>query len=302
MKLGIVGLGKMGSNMGRRLINDGHEVVAFDLNDDAVEQIREHGATGVSSLEDLHYKLDSPAMIWMMIPQGDPVDQTIDKLLPKLAKDDILIDGGNSYYKDTLRRAENLSDHDMHYVDVGISGGVWGLQEGYSMMIGGEKEVVEFLEPIFKTLAPGPEKGWGHVGKTGAGHFVKMVHNGIEYGVMEAYAEGFSVLDAKEDFDLDLHNVAEIWRFGSVIRSWLLDLTADALKKSQDMDDIAPYVADSGEGRWTVEEAIDLAVPTPIIADSLFRRFSSRGQDDFANKLLAAMRDEFGGHAVKEEE
>lgn len=302
MKLGIVGLGKMGSNMGRRLINDGHEVVAFDLNDDAVEQIREHGATGVKSLEDLHYKLDSPAMIWMMIPQGDPVDQTIDKLLPKLAKDDILIDGGNSYYKDTLRRAENLSDHDMHYVDVGISGGVWGLQEGYSMMIGGEKEVVEFLEPIFKTLAPGPEKGWGHVGKTGAGHFVKMVHNGIEYGVMEAYAEGFSVLDAKEDFDLDLHNVAEIWRFGSVIRSWLLDLTADALKKSQDMDDIAPYVADSGEGRWTVEEAIDLAVPTPIIADSLFRRFSSRGQDDFANKLLAAMRDEFGGHAVKEEE
>lgn len=302
MKLGIVGLGKMGSNMGRRLINDGHEVVAFDLNDDAVEQIREHGATGVKSLEDLHYKLDSPAMIWMMIPQGDPVDQTIDKLLPKLAKDDILIDGGNSYYKDTLRRAENLSDHDMHYVDVGISGGVWGLQEGYSMMIGGEKEVVEFLEPIFKTLAPGPEKGWGHVGKTGAGHFVKMMHNGIEYGVMEAYAEGFSVLDAKEDFDLDLHNVAEIWRFGSVIRSWLLDLTADALKKSQDMDDIAPYVADSGEGRWTVEEAIDLAVPTPIIADSLFRRFSSRGQDDFANKLLAAMRDEFGGHAVKEEE
>ena len=302
MKLGIIGLGKMGFNMARRLLNDGHEVVAFDLSEDAVQQIEQDGATGLESLGQMPGQVDSPAIIWMMIPQGDPVDDTINVLLPELSGGDILIDGGNSNYKDTLRRGDILEKHKIHYVDVGTSGGVWGLEEGYSMMIGGDRDVVNYLTPVFESLAPDREKGWGYVGKTGAGHFVKMVHNGIEYGMMQAYAEGFSVLEHKEEFDLDLHNVAEIWRFGSVIRSWLLDLTSEALRENPTMDGIAPYVSDSGEGRWTVQEAIDLDVSAPIITGALLERLRSRDSDSFTDKLLASMRNQFGGHSVKKEE
>jgi 6-phosphogluconate dehydrogenase len=237
----------------------------------------------------------------MMIPAGAPVDETIDKLIPLLEKDDVIIDGGNSNYKDSIRRANYLSQKGLHFVDVGTSGGIWGLAEGYSMMVGGRKDAVERLRPIFETLAPAPDKGWGHVGPPGAGHFVKMVHNGIEYGLMQALAEGFSILEHKKEMELDLHQVAEIWRYGSVVRSWLLDLTSRVLEQSKDLTEIAPYVADSGEGRWTLFEAIDLDVPAPVIAISLIQRLRSRDHDSFADKLLAAMRNQFGGHAVKKE-
>jgi len=236
----------------------------------------------------------------MMVPAGDPVDATLDDLLPLLDEGDIVVDGGNSNYKDTLRRAERVQEHGLHYVDVGTSGGVWGLEEGYSMMVGGSDEAVDQLRPALETLAPGPDKGWGHMGDVGSGHFVKMVHNGIEYGVMQAYAEGFDIMKSKEKFDLDLQQVAETWRFGSVVRSWLLDLTARALDQDQDLPDIAPWVDDSGEGRWTVKEAIDLDVPAPVITDALISRLDSRVEDSYTHKLLAAMRNQFGGHAVKE--
>jgi 6-phosphogluconate dehydrogenase len=236
-----------------------------------------------------------------MIPAGAAVDATISELLPLVSAGDVLVDGGNSNYHDTLRRAAMLAEKGIHYVDCGTSGGVWGLAEGYSLMIGGDKAAVDRLRPIFVTLAPAPDLGWGHVGPVGAGHFTKMVHNGIEYGLMQAYAEGFSILRHKQAFALDLHQVAEIWRTGSVVRSWLLDLTADALGKNPTLDGIAPWVADSGEGRWTVQEAIDLDVPAPVIALSLMARLRSRDDDSFADKLLAAMRNEFGGHAVKHE-
>jgi 6-phosphogluconate dehydrogenase len=235
----------------------------------------------------------------MMVPAGDPVDQTIDALQPHLDAGDILVDGGNSNYKDTLRRAEAVQEAGLHYVDVGTSGGVWGLEQGYSMMVGGPDAAVDRLRPALETLAPGPDKGWGHMGPVGAGHFVKMVHNGIEYGIMQAYAEGFDILQAKEEFDLDLHQVAETWRFGSVIRSWLLDLTARALEEDADLDAVAPWVDDSGEGRWTVQEAIDLDVPAPVITDALISRLDSRVEDSYTHKLLAAMRNQFGGHAIK---
>jgi 6-phosphogluconate dehydrogenase len=237
-----------------------------------------------------------------MVPAGAPVDQTIDTLLPLLDEGDILVDGGNSNYKDTLRRAERVQKYNMHYVDVGTSGGVWGLEEGYSMMVGGPDEAIDVLRPALETLAPGPTKGWGHMGAVGSGHFVKMVHNGIEYGMMQAYAEGFDIMQAKPAFDLDLHQVAETWRFGSVIRSWLLDLTARALEDDPALPDIAPWVNDSGEGRWTVKEAIDLDVPAPVITDALIARLDSRVEDSYTHKLLAAMRNQFGGHAVKEVE
>jgi 6-phosphogluconate dehydrogenase len=302
MQLGMIGLGKMGANMTRRLLRDDHNVIGFDLSEEAVQEIQAAGAGGVTSLDDLAHQLDTPRVCWIMVPAGDPVDQTIDTLIPLLDEGDILIDGGNSNYKDTLRRADHVKEHGLHYVDVGTSGGVWGLEQGYSMMVGGSDEAVDVLRPALETLAPGPDKGWGHMGPVGSGHFVKMVHNGIEYGVMQAYAEGFDILQAKTKFDLDLHQVAETWRFGSVIRSWLLDLTARALEGDPALPDIAPWVNDSGEGRWTVKEAIDLDVPAPVITDALISRLDSRVEDSYTHKLLAAMRNQFGGHAVKDAE
>jgi len=300
MHIGMIGLGKMGANMSRRLMDDGHEIVGFDLNEDAVAELEAEGADGATELDALVDQLDPPRVCWMMVPAGDAVDATLDDLLPQLDDGDILVDGGNSNYKDTLRRAGRAQERGVHYVDVGTSGGVWGLKEGYSMMVGGPDDAIDHLRPALETLAPGPDKGWGHMGEVGSGHFVKMVHNGIEYGVMQAYAEGFDILHAKEEFDLDLKQVAETWRFGSVIRSWLLDLTARALDDDQELPDIAPWVDDSGEGRWTVKEAIDLDVPAPVITDALLSRLDSRVEDSYTHKLLAAMRNQFGGHDVKE--
>ena len=301
MDIGMIGLGKMGANMAQRLIQGGHRVVGFDPNADARKALQDKGGETAESLEDLVGKLKGPRAVWMMVPAGDVTDKTVDGLTPLLDAGDIVIDGGNSNYKDTLRRAESLAGKKIHYVDCGTSGGIWGLEQGYGMMVGGEEDAVERLRSVFETLAPTKDTGWGHVGKVGSGHFVKMVHNGIEYGLMQAYAEGFSILEHKKDFGLDLHQVAEIWRYGTVIRSWLLDLTADALDKNPGMEGIAPYVVDSGEGRWTVKEALDLDVPAPIITQSLIERLRSRDSDSFADKLLSSMRNEFGGHAVKKE-
>lgn len=302
MELGMIGLGRMGANMSERLLRGGHRVVAHDRNPAAVQQVVEKGAVSADSLPGLIEQLLPPRAIWLMVPSGDAVDQTIQALIPHLEPDDVLVDGGNSNYKDTLRRAAMLKGRGIHFVDVGTSGGIWGLAEGYSLMIGGEKEVVVRLRSVFETLAPAPDKGWGHVGPSGAGHFVKMIHNGIEYGLMEAYAEGFALLKRKSDFKLDLHQIAELWRYGSVIRSWLLDLIATALGENPDLSGIKPYVEDSGEGRWTVAEAIDLDVSTPVITLSLLQRLRSRDQDSFADKLLAMMRYQFGGHPLKKEE
>lgn len=302
MKLGMVGLGKMGANMAERLLEGGHQVVGFDLASEARDRLVARGGEAASNLKDLIAGLETPRAVWLMVPAGEVVDKTLDNLLPHLERGDCVIDGGNSMYKDTLRRNDRLAEAGIDYVDCGTSGGVWGLKEGYSMMVGGPGPVVDRLRPIFETLAPGADKGWGHVGPTGSGHFVKMVHNGIEYGLMEAYAEGFSVIRNKKKWDLDLHQIAEIWRFGSVVRSWLLDLTASALEKDPSLSDIAPYVVDSGEGRWTVAEAIESATPAPVIALALMRRFASRDDEDFADRLLAAMRHQFGGHAVKKED
>jgi 6-phosphogluconate dehydrogenase len=302
MKLGMIGLGKMGANMSRRLLSDDHEVVGYDLNAAVVQDLKDDGAVGATELDRLVSMLHPPRVLWMMVPAGDAVDDTIDDLLPHLDAGDIFVDGGNSNYKDTLRRADRVQAAGMHYVDVGTSGGVWGRTEGYSLMVGGPDAAVDHLRPALETLAPAPDRGWSHVGPVGAGHFVKMVHNGIEYGVMQAYAEGFDILHAKDDFDLDLKQVAETWRFGSVIRSWLLDLTARALDKDPDLSDVAPWVDDSGEGRWTVKEALDLDVPAPVITDALIARLSSRADDSYTHTLLAAMRNQFGGHDVKEAE
>ena len=319
MRLGMIGLGRMGANMVRRLSKGGIEVVAYSHTPSAVEALsRETGCLGATSLADLVSKLPSPRIVWLMIPAA-ATDPQIQEILPLLAKGDILIDGGNSYYHDDIRRARELAPKGIHYVDVGTSGGVWGLERGYCQMIGGEEQVVAFLDPIFRTLAPGrtaapptperanaglrgtAEEGYLHCGPAGAGHFVKMVHNGIEYGLMQAYAEGFSILEHKHEFELDLHQIAEIWRHGSVVRSWLLDLTANALADNPTLAGIAPYVEDSGEGRWTLAEAIELGVPASVIAQSLLARLRSRDADSFSDKLLAAMRNQFGGHAIKRE-
>ncbi|MGH9617760.1 MAG: phosphogluconate dehydrogenase (NAD(+)-dependent, decarboxylating) [Acidobacteriaceae bacterium] len=299
MEIGLIGLGKMGFNMAERLRLAGHKVVGFDFNTDAVKNLTASGSLGVSSLDDLVKNLKSPRAVWIMVPSGDPVDQTIAKLEGSMQKGDIFIDGGNSNYKDSQRRHAQLTAKGFNFVDVGTSGGVWGLKEGYSMMIGGDKEPVERLRPIFETLAPAADKGWGHVGPSGAGHFVKMVHNGIEYGLMQAYAEGFSIMKHKEPMNLDLTQIAKIWQYGSVVRSWLLDLTADALEKNPQLDGLEAYVADSGEGRWTVFEAIDLNVSAPVITESLIRRLRSREDNNFSDRMLSIMRNEFGGHAVK---
>ena len=335
MQLGMIGLGRMGGNMVRRLIKKGHNCVVFDRSPQTVNELAKENATGASSLQDFIKKLEKPRAVWLMVPAG-VVDQTITDLLPHLEAGDILIDGGNSYYIDDIKRARELGQKKVHYVDVGTSGGVWGLERGYCMMIGGEKDVVQHLDPIFSALAPGmgdiprtpgrekvdgtAEQGYLHCGPNGGGHFVKMVHNGIEYGVMAAYAEGLSVLrsanvgkrqdniDAETtplrdpehyQYDFNLRDVAEVWRRGSVIASWLLDLTAISLVEDPALSKFAGRVSDSGEGRWTIKAAIDEAVPVPVLTASLYERFSSRGEGDFANKVLSAMRYQFGGHVEK---
>ncbi|RMG55050.1 MAG: decarboxylating 6-phosphogluconate dehydrogenase [Acidobacteria bacterium] len=302
MEVGMIGLGRMGANMTERWLRGGHRVVGYDRDPQAIGRVVEKGAEGARSLEDLVHKLTPSRIVWLMVPAGDPVDETIEALAGHLEPGDVIVDGGNSNYKDTQRRAARLKERHLSLVDVGTSGGIWGLREGYSLMVGGEREVVERLRPLLETLAPAPDRGWGHVGPSGAGHFVKMVHNGIEYGLMQAYAEGFALLRHKEEFALDLHQVAEIWRTGSVVRSWLLDLIARALEENPTLSGIAPYVADSGEGRWTVFEAIDLDVPAPVITLSLLARLRSRVEDSFADRLLAALRHQFGGHAIRREE
>ena len=295
----MIGLGKMGANMTARLIRGGHEVVAFDRSADAVRAAAGGGAAAAASLDDLVARLVPPRAVWVMVPSGVPTEATVDALAAALGRGDVVVDGGNSNYKDSVRRAAALAARGLHFVDCGTSGGVWGLAEGYSMMVGGEAEAVERLRPILETLAPGKERGWGHVGPSGSGHFVKMVHNGIEYGLMQAYAEGFSILAHKEQMGLDLAQVAEIWRHGSVVRSWLLDLAARALAENPAMEGIAPFVPDSGEGRWTVAEAIDLDVPAPVITLALVQRLRSRDAESYADRLLSALRNQFGGHAVK---
>jgi 6-phosphogluconate dehydrogenase len=301
MQLGLIGLGKMGGFMAERIRLGGHQVVGFDFNADAVKKLSASGNVGVSSLEELAQKLEGRKAIWIMVPQGKPVDDTIAKLEALLNPGDILIDGGNSNYKESIRRHKEVTAKGFQFVDVGTSGGVWGLKEGYAMMVGGDKDPVEYLRPIFEALAPAADKGWGHVGPAGSGHFVKMVHNGIEYGMMQAYAEGFTIMEKKEELDLDLAQIAEIWRYGSVVRSWLLDLTADALSKNPTLDGLEAFVEDSGEGRWTVFEAIDLNVSAPVITESLIRRIRSREDNNFTDRMLAIMRNQFGGHAVKKD-
>ncbi|HEY4414634.1 MAG TPA: decarboxylating 6-phosphogluconate dehydrogenase [Verrucomicrobiae bacterium] len=335
MQLGMIGLGRMGANMVRRLVRDGHSCVVYDRSADAVKQLTKDGATGSSSLADFVQKLAQPRAIWLMVPAA-VVDQSIADLLPLLAKGDILIDGGNSYYVDDIRRAKELAAKGIHYVDVGTSGGVWGLERGYCMMIGGEPDVVQYLDPIFATLAPGigdiartpgreklsgsSEQGYLRCGLNGAGHFVKMVHNGIEYGIMAAYAEGLGILQSANigkkshevdaettplrepehyQFDLNLTDISEVWRRGSVIASWLLDLTANALVEDPNLAKFSGRVSDSGEGRWTIKAAVDEGVPVPVLTAALYERFASRGEADYQNKLLSAMRFGFGGHLEK---
>jgi 6-phosphogluconate dehydrogenase len=335
MRLGMIGLGRMGTNMVRRLLRAGHQCVAYDLQPEAMQALAKEGAVGATSLEDFANKLKLPRIIWMMVPAA-VVDPTLKTLIPLLVPDDVVIDGGNSYYHDDIRRAAELKPKGIHYVDVGTSGGVWGAERGYCLMIGGPAEVVKHIDPILKTLAPGAgnaltapgreklggtaEHGYLHCGSSGAGHFVKMVHNGIEYGIMASYAEGLNILrhanagyqqrtvDAETtplrnpeyySYDLNLAEIAEVWRRGSVIASWLLDLAAMALLDSPDLAKFAGRVSDSGEGRWTIKAALDQAVPAPVLSAALYERFSSRGQDDFADKMLSALRYEFGGHQEK---
>ena len=300
MEMGMIGLGRMGSNMVRRLLAGSHRLVVYDPVSQAVEAIVEQGAVGAASIADMAGKLSQPRAIWLMVPSGEPTESTINAIAAELSPGDIIIDGGNSYYKDSMRRAATLAEKGLLFLDAGTSGGIWGLKEGYCLMVGGDQKAYRQIEPIIQTLAPSSGHGYGHVGPSGAGHFVKMVHNGIEYGLMQAYAEGFELMRAKQDFALDLPLVAEIWRHGSVVRSWLLDLVAAALEKEPDLDSIQAYVEDSGEGRWTVQESIDLDVPVPVIAQALQARFRSRQEQPFSAKLLAALRQQFGGHAVRE--
>ncbi len=302
MELGMIGLGKMGANMTRRLLQGGQRVVVFDPRPEAVRELVEAGAVGAASLADLVGQLAAPRAVWVMVPSGPITEDTVQMLAGLLSKGDTVIDGGNSNYKDSQRRAAALKSQGLHFIDVGTSGGVWGLAEGYSLMIGGEAGVVEQHRSIFATLAPAPDQGWGYVGPSGAGHFVKMIHNGIEYGLMQAYAEGFAIMKAKKALDLKIGDIAEIWRYGSVVRSWLLDLTARALSEDEELSGIKAWVPDSGEGRWTVFEAVDLDVAAPVITLALQRRLRSREAEPYADKLLAALRNQFGGHAVKRAE
>ena len=289
----------MGGNMTQRLLQGGHRVVAYDPKEEAVQALVSQGVVGASSIDDLVVQLTPPCAVWVMVPSGDITENTINSVAARLDKGDMVLDGGNSNYKDSLRRASVLAEKGIKFLDVGTSGGIWGLKEGYSLMIGGDADTFRLMEPIFQTLASGSDKGYGHVGPAGAGHFVKMVHNGIEYGLMQAYAEGFELMDAKKEFNLDIAKISEIWRYGSVVRSWLLDLTAASLKEDPKLEEIQAYVEDSGEGRWTVQESIDLGVPIPVIALSLQARFRSRQDQPFGVKVLAAMRNQFGGHAIR---
>ena len=320
MRLGMIGLGRMGSNMVRRLMRGGHELVVFDLSPDNVKNVAGEGAIATSSLEDFAGKLGKPKIAWLMVPAGAPTEKTVQDVAQHLGRGDVIVDGGNSYFKDDVRRAKQLQPKGIHYVDVGTSGGVWGLERGYCMMIGGPKDVVQRLDPIFKTLAPGKgdiprtpgreklpgtaEDGYIYCGPSGAGHFVKMVHNGIEYGIMQAYAEGFDIFrnatskELPEDirYELNLPDIAEVWRRGSVISSWLLDLTAMALAENPSLSEYTGFVQDSGEGRWTIQAAVDEAVPVDVLSAALFTRFRSRQEHTFAEKVLSAMRQKFGGH------
>jgi 6-phosphogluconate dehydrogenase len=302
MELAIIGLGKMGLNMSTRLVRGGHRVIGYARTAATVEEAVKLGAEGAHTLEEVVRQLKTPRIIWLMIPAGKVTDDTIEKLSTLLESGDTIIDGGNSNYKESVRHAAFLEPKGIEFVDCGTSGGIWGITEGYSLMIGGKREVVEKLSPIFETLAPGADKGWGYVGPHGAGHYVKMIHNGIEYGMMQAFAEGFSIMKAKKEFGLDLSQISHIWQYGSVVRSWLLDLAARALDQDKDLSDIKPWVADSGEGRWTVFEAIDLDVPAPVITLSLQNRFASRDEENFTARMLAALRNQFGGHAVQKAE
>jgi 6-phosphogluconate dehydrogenase len=296
MQIGFIGLGKMGAFMVERLLKDGHEVVVYNRSHEKIKEIEKKGAKGAYSLEELTEKLNEPKLIWMMIPSGDTVTRMIESLVPLLSKGDILIDGGNSYYKDSVRRSGELKTLGIDYLDVGTSGGIWGLKVGYCVMIGGEKKIFEHCEPIFKSLAP-PE-GYKYIGSSGAGrHYVKMVHNGIEYGMMQAFAEGFELMHAS-DYNIDLEGVASLWGKGSVVRSWLLELLTDALKDDKDLKEIKDYVEDSGEGRWTVLDGIEKSIPLPVITESLFMRFRSRQEESYGAKILAALRNEFGGHNI----
>ena len=298
--LGMVGLGRMGGNMARRLARAGHAVVAWDRADDARATLgQEAGVQPAATLEELVAALPSPRIVWLMLPAGAPTQETVSKLVPLLGAGDVVIDGGNAMYKDSQHRAAELAAQDVLFVDAGVSGGVWGLDNGYGLMVGGDVAAVRIVQPVLRSLAPAPDRGWVHCGPAGSGHFTKMVHNGIEYGMMQAYAEGLALLRAKEEFALDVSQITEAWRHGTVIRSWLLDLTAEFLAQDATLESIAPFVADSGEGRWTALESIELGVPTPVMTLALMERFGSQGQDDYTNRLLARMRLAFGGHAVK---
>jgi len=300
MKVGLIGLGRMGANMARRLRRGGIEVVAFNRNVEVTRSLAaESGVAVATGLVDLIAQLSAPRVVWLMLPAGEVTEQHLDQLAPLLDRGDLVVDGANSYYKDSMRRAAALAAKGLQFVDAGVSGGVWGLDNGYALMLGGEAAAIERLRPAIHALAPAPAAGWLHCGPAGSGHFVKMIHNGIEYGMMQAYAEGFALMQARADFDLDLAAIAETWRHGSVVRSWLLDLTAGFLKRDQKLADIAPFVADSGEGRWTAIEGVELGVPTPVMSLALMMRFASQGRDDFGDKLLAMMRQGFGGHAIK---
>ncbi len=299
MELGLIGLGRMGGNMAQRLLRAGHRIVAQDISADAVHAAAGLGMEPAFSIPELVRKLTPPRAVWCMVPAGGPTEQTITAVAEEMQPGDTIIDGGNSYYRDSMRRALLLQEKQISFLDAGTSGGIWGLAEGHSLMVGGDEAAFRRLEPIFQALAPSATEGYGYVGPAGAGHFVKMVHNGIEYGMMQAFAEGFELLQAKQEFNLDLTQVAEIWRHGSVIRSWLLDLAAHALEEDPALQHLKAYVEDSGEGRWTVQEAVDLAVPLPVITLALQARFSSRQENPFAGRLLAALRNQFGGHAIK---
>ena len=296
MRIGMVGLGRMGANMTKRLLRAGHEVVAYARSAESVAVAVANGATGVRSLEELVDQLEPRRVVWLMIPAGDPTEKTIESLAGSLAPGDVIVDGGNSRYVDSIRRAETLATKEIALVDSGTSGGIWGLDNGYCLMVGGEKDAVEHLRPVFEALAP--EGGFAHVGPSGAGHFTKMVHNGIEYALMQAYGEGFELLDSS-DLDLDVAQISELWNHGSVVRSWLLELAARALAGDPDLSKVAPYIEDSGEGRWTLAYAIDNAVPVPTIATALFARFASRQDASFAGRVIAALRKEFGGHETR---
>jgi 6-phosphogluconate dehydrogenase len=297
MRLAMIGLGRMGGNMSERLMKGGHEVVVFDRTPAATQRCVSLGATAAASVSEIPAKLKSPRIVWIMVPAGKPVDDTIAALLPGMSKGDVIIDGGNSNFHDTMRRAAELQGKGIHLVDSGTSGGIWGLANGYCLMIGASQEAFTLCDPIFKTLAP--TDGYAHMGPPGSGHYVKMVHNGIEYGALQAYAEGYEILHASHDFKLDLHKIAAVWNHGSVVRSWLNELAEIAFEKDGELSDLRGYVEDSGEGRWTVQEAIDLDVPAPVITLSLLTRLRSRQPDSFSAKVIAALRNEFGGHAVK---